>query len=189
GGGKYLRDSASGSHCTDFTNFERTADLKSSSLLKFVKNSTSNTANLRILESQSSNENHKSHYDKQLAPQSPDSSSTILESHIALESNFPSLRVDNDGAAVQPTQSRGKSNLEKNSSQTKLESSFKKVNSMDCHDLPSKSHNDRKPSPTTLASNDSFLDSSLFLSLRATVEVVVKQSTPRKPSPYTYKVG
>ena len=58
-------DSASGSHCTDFTNFlkkhrlaasgipcfERTADLKSSSLPKFVKNSTSNTANLRILES------------------------------------------------------------------------------------------------------------------------------------------
>ena len=46
-------DSASGSHCTDFTNFERTADLKSSSLSKFVKNSTSNTANLRILEEES----------------------------------------------------------------------------------------------------------------------------------------
>ena len=73
-------DSASGSHCTDFTNFlkkhrlaasgipcfERTADLKSSSLSKpatavqgeaeagffrkFVKNSTSNTAIPRILE-------------------------------------------------------------------------------------------------------------------------------------------
>ena len=86
GGGKLARvsflrrDSASGSHCTDFTNFlkkhrlaasgipcfERTADLKSSSLSKpatavqgeaeagffrkFVKNSTSNTAIPRILE-------------------------------------------------------------------------------------------------------------------------------------------
>ncbi|KAA8709813.1 class I SAM-dependent methyltransferase [Helicobacter canis] len=50
GGGESCKNSASGSHCTDFTNFERTADLKSSSLPKFVKNSTSNTANPRILE-------------------------------------------------------------------------------------------------------------------------------------------
>ncbi|MDL0079199.1 hypothetical protein [Helicobacter zhangjianzhongii] len=42
-----------GNHCTDFTNFERTADFKSSSPSKFVKNSTSNTANPRILEEES----------------------------------------------------------------------------------------------------------------------------------------
>ena len=58
------KDSALGNHCTDFTNFlkkhrlaasgipcfERTADHQSSSLSKFVKNSTSNTAIPRILE-------------------------------------------------------------------------------------------------------------------------------------------
>ena len=50
GGGESCKNSASGNHCTDFTDFERTADLKSGSLSKSVKNSTSNTANPRILE-------------------------------------------------------------------------------------------------------------------------------------------
>nr|WP_317403747.1 dihydroxy-acid dehydratase [uncultured Helicobacter sp.] len=46
------RDNSSlGNHCTDFTNFERTADLVSSSPSKFVKNSTSTTANTRIVDS------------------------------------------------------------------------------------------------------------------------------------------
>ena len=40
-------NSSLGNHCTDFTNFERTADLKSSSPSKFVKNSTSTTALVR----------------------------------------------------------------------------------------------------------------------------------------------
>ncbi|MDL0081534.1 alanine--tRNA ligase [Helicobacter sp. XJK30-2] len=44
-------NSSLGNHCTDFTNFERTADLKSSSPSKFVKNSTSTTANTRIVDS------------------------------------------------------------------------------------------------------------------------------------------
>ena len=54
------KDSALGNHCTDFTNFERTADLKSSSLSKFVKNSTSNTAIPRILEKEKGAECEKS---------------------------------------------------------------------------------------------------------------------------------
>lgn len=44
-------NSSLGNHCTDFTNFERTADLMSSSPSKFVKNSTSTTANTRIVDS------------------------------------------------------------------------------------------------------------------------------------------
>ncbi|WP_121726702.1 dihydroxy-acid dehydratase [Helicobacter labetoulli] len=44
-------NSSLGNHCTDFTNFERTADLVSSSPSKFVKNSTSTTANTRIVDS------------------------------------------------------------------------------------------------------------------------------------------
>lgn len=43
-------NSSLGNHCTDFTNFERTADLVSSSPSKFVKNSTSTTANTRIVD-------------------------------------------------------------------------------------------------------------------------------------------
>ena len=46
-------NSSLGNHCTDFTNFERTADLMSSSPSKFVKNSTSTTANTRIVDSTS----------------------------------------------------------------------------------------------------------------------------------------
>ncbi len=40
-------NSSLGNHCPDFTNFERTADLMSSSPSKFVKNSTSTTAFVR----------------------------------------------------------------------------------------------------------------------------------------------
>ena len=68
------KDSALGNHCTDFTNFlkkhrlaasgipcfERTADHQSSSLSKFVKNSTSNTAIPRILEKHKQTECEKS---------------------------------------------------------------------------------------------------------------------------------
>ena len=46
-------DSVLGSHSGDFKDFRGTADLKSSSPSKFVKNSTSNTANPRILEEES----------------------------------------------------------------------------------------------------------------------------------------
>ena len=44
-------NSSLGNHCVDSTNFERTADLKSSSPSKFVENSTSTTANTRIVDS------------------------------------------------------------------------------------------------------------------------------------------
>ncbi|STO96618.1 glycosyltransferase family 2 protein [Helicobacter canis] len=72
--------------------FRATADHKSSSTLKSTKSTTSNTANPRILESQSSSENHKtrrsrSFFSKSTASdsapqnsQSHDSSSKILES-------------------------------------------------------------------------------------------------------------
>ena len=68
GGGKYLRDSASGSHSGDFVDFGATADRKSSSapkqakrcerseagfFRKSTKSPTSNTANPRILEEES----------------------------------------------------------------------------------------------------------------------------------------
>ena len=81
GGGKSCKDSASGNHCTDFTNFERTADLKSSSLSKFVKNSTSNTAIPRILEQKQQLES-KSVDKKQTQP---------LESHSDSENQAPTL--------------------------------------------------------------------------------------------------
>ncbi|KAA8709022.1 LTA synthase family protein, partial [Helicobacter canis] len=81
GGGGNLKDSASGNHCTDFTNFERTADLKSSSLSKFVKNSTSNTAIPRILEQKQQLES-KSVDKKQTQP---------LESHSDSENQAPTL--------------------------------------------------------------------------------------------------
>ncbi|TLD92275.1 alanine--tRNA ligase [Helicobacter magdeburgensis] len=50
-GALFSDNSSLGNHCTDFTNFERTADLMSSSPSKFVKNSTSTTANTRIVDS------------------------------------------------------------------------------------------------------------------------------------------
>ena len=46
-------NSSLGNHCTDFTNFERTADLMSSSPLKSTKSPTSITANTRIVDSTS----------------------------------------------------------------------------------------------------------------------------------------
>ena len=79
--GESCKDSASGNHCTDFTNFERTADLKSSSLSKFVKNSTSNTAIPRILEQKQQLES-KSVDKKQTQP---------LESHSDSENQAPTL--------------------------------------------------------------------------------------------------
>ena len=82
GGGKYLRDSASGNHSSDFVDFRVTADHKSSSTLKSTKSTTSNTANPRILESQSSSENHKSNREP-----------FALKSTQSLDSSFsPSLR-------------------------------------------------------------------------------------------------
>ena len=50
-GALFSDNSSLGNHCTDFTNFERTADLMSSSPSKFVKNSTGTTANTRIVDS------------------------------------------------------------------------------------------------------------------------------------------
>ena len=73
-------DSVLGNHCTDFTNFERTADLKSSSLSKFVKNSTSNTAIPRILEKEKGAECEKS-----CREQTALKNSQILESQIESE--------------------------------------------------------------------------------------------------------
>ena len=47
-------NSSLGNHCTDFTNFERTAEpYVFASPSKFVKNSTSATANTRIVDSTS----------------------------------------------------------------------------------------------------------------------------------------
>ena len=167
GGGKYLRDSAwlvdsaSGSHCTDFTNFlkkhrlaasgipcfERTADLKSSSLSKFVKNSTSNTAIPRILEE---------------------------EKQASLRDTAPAVAWQSNSAQAESNQINGARkacNLERTLSQAKLESShtaqkvessFKKADSMDCCDLPSKSRNDRKPILRTLESKRYKLHTSTY---------------------------
>ena len=44
---EHSNNSSLGSHCTDFINFEETADSKSSSPSKFMKNNTSNTAFVR----------------------------------------------------------------------------------------------------------------------------------------------
>ena len=148
GGGKYLRDSASGDHCTDFTNFlkkhrlaasgipcfERTADHKSSSLSKFVKNSTSNTANLRILEEESQASHSSLRADEIGAAiyknkaRKVDSSSTILESQDPLKSPtflestfdkspnsnsnalFPSLRDTAEAVAWQSNSAPAESN-------------------------------------------------------------------------------
>ena len=140
-------DSASGSHCTDFTNFGRTADLKSSSLPKFVKNSTSNTAIPRILEE---------------------------EKQVSLRDTAPVVSWQSNSAQAESNQINGARkacNLERTLSQTslesshtaqKVESSFKKADSMDCRDLPSKSRNDRKPSPRTLESKRHKLHTSTY---------------------------
>ncbi|ETD27152.1 hypothetical protein [Helicobacter canis] len=97
-------DSVLGNHCTDFTNFERTADLKSSSLSKFVKNSTSNTAIPRILEKEKGAECEKS-CREQVAPeslQSPTATPRIFEEENQFESKsqaaLESKRLDSSTA-------------------------------------------------------------------------------------------
>ena len=197
-------DSASGSHCTDFTNFlkkhrlaasgipcfERTADLKSSSLSKpatavqgeaeagffrkFVKNSTSNTAIPRILEEE------KQASLRDTAPavawQSNSAQAESNQINGACEArNLKSVvgglggqRGDKGGdfaiqappSPLERTLSQAK--LESSHTAQKVESSFKKADSMDCCDLPSKSRNDRKPILRTLESKRYKLHTSTY---------------------------
>ncbi|WP_034577717.1 hypothetical protein [Helicobacter canis] len=131
-------DSASGSHCTDFTNFERTADFKSSSPSKFVKNSTSNTAIPRILEEE-----------KQASLRA-----------LAQDKAWQSIHFTHNKPAESK---RHKLHTSTYSLHTFLESTFDKTQ-MDCHADFQSARNDRKPSPHTLEST--FSHDTPFLSSR-----------------------
>ena len=93
GGGESCKDSASGNHSSDFVDFRATADHKSSSTLKSTKSTASNTANPRILESRSGNENHKTRRSRSFFSKSTSSDST-LESTFSHNAPFLSLRAD-----------------------------------------------------------------------------------------------
>ncbi|ETD25717.1 hypothetical protein [Helicobacter canis] len=67
--------------------------------------------------------------------------------------------------------------LESSHTAQKVESSFKKADSMDCRDLPSKSRNDRKPSPHILESKRHKLHTSTY-----SLHTILESQDPLKSS-------